>query len=61
MTEDWDFREDYVACFRNELGDIYNETFPLTEDKRKQKDRERWEMPGTLGKSWGVARLEKEG
>ena len=49
--------EDYVACFRNELGDIYNETFPLTEDKRK----ERWEMPGTLGKSWGVARLEKEG
>jgi len=55
------FEEDYVACFRNELGDIYNETFPLTEDKRKQKDRERWEMPGTLGKFWGVARLEEEG
>jgi hypothetical protein len=35
VTEDWNFREARVmfeegnmACFRNELGDIYNETFP---------------------------------
>jgi hypothetical protein len=34
------FEEGNVACFRNELGDLYNETFPLTEDKRSQKDRE---------------------
>ena len=44
MTEDWEvramFEESNVACFWNELGDMYNEIFPLTEDKRRQKDRE---------------------
>jgi ADP-heptose:LPS heptosyltransferase len=34
------FEEDNVSCFRNKLGDMYNETFLLTEYKRKQKDME---------------------
>jgi hypothetical protein len=34
------FVEGNVACFRNELEDMYNEIFPLTEDKRRQKDKE---------------------
>jgi hypothetical protein len=42
VLESWDWRvlgamgvEDNVARFRNEFRDIYNEVFPLTEDKRK--------------------------
>jgi hypothetical protein len=30
-----------MAHFRNELRDISNEAFPLSEDKRKQKDRKK--------------------
>jgi|TARA_B110001454_G_scaffold71153_1_gene69201 hypothetical protein len=30
-----------MARFQNELGDISNEAFPLSEDKRKQKDRKK--------------------
>jgi hypothetical protein len=44
VTEDWEvramFEEGNVACFWNELGDMYKEIFLLTEDKRRQKDRE---------------------
>jgi hypothetical protein len=48
ILESWDWRElrvvgveDNVARFRNEFRDVYNEVFPLTEDKRKQKDKEK--------------------
>jgi hypothetical protein len=33
--------EDNVAHFRNMFRDIYNEVFPLTEDEKKPKDREK--------------------
>jgi hypothetical protein len=29
------FEEDNMACFQNKLGDMYNETFPLTEEKKE--------------------------
>jgi hypothetical protein len=35
------FVEGNMAHFRNELGDKANEAFPLTEDKKKKKDREK--------------------
>jgi hypothetical protein len=48
LTENWDFKEvramsveGNLACFQNELGDMYNEAFPLTEDKWWQKDQEK--------------------
>jgi hypothetical protein len=48
ILESWDWRalrsvdvEGNVARFRNKFRDIYNEVFPVTEDKRKQKDREK--------------------
>jgi len=48
VLESWDWREsravgvgDNVARFRNEFRDVYNEVFPLTEDKRKPKDKEK--------------------
>ena len=46
--DSWDFRElraldveDNAARFRNEFRDLYNVAFPVTEDKRGQKDREK--------------------
>jgi hypothetical protein len=46
--DSWDFRElwalgveDNAARFRNEFRDLYNVAFPVKEDKRKQKDREK--------------------
>jgi hypothetical protein len=46
VLESWDWRvlgvmgvEDNVARFRNKFRDIYNEVFPLTEDKRKRKEK----------------------
>ena len=36
-----DVHEGIMARFQNELGDISNEAFPLSEDKRKQKDRKK--------------------
>jgi hypothetical protein len=46
--DSWDLRElralgveDNAARFRNEFRDLYNVAFPVKEDKRKQKDREK--------------------
>jgi hypothetical protein len=46
--DSWDFRElralgveDNAAWFRNEFRDLYNVAFPVREDKKKQKDREK--------------------
>jgi hypothetical protein len=33
--------EGNVARFRNEFRDIYNKVFPITEDNRRWKDREK--------------------
>jgi hypothetical protein len=48
ILELWDWRElrsvgveDNMARFRNEFRDVCNEVFPLTEDKRKPKDKEK--------------------
>jgi hypothetical protein len=48
LTKNWDFKEaramsveSNLACFQNELRVMYNETFPLTEDKSRQKDQEK--------------------
>jgi hypothetical protein len=45
VTEAWsniEVRSMFVeGNIRNKLWDIYNEAFPLTEDKRKQKEREK--------------------
>jgi hypothetical protein len=46
--DSWDFRElrpqsveNNMAQFRNEFRDMYNVAFPVVEDKRKQKDRDK--------------------
>jgi hypothetical protein len=46
--DSWDFRkmqalgaEDNAARFRNEFRDIYTVAFPVREDKKKKKDREK--------------------
>jgi hypothetical protein len=46
--DSWDFRElrafgveDNAARFRNEFRELYNVAFPVKEDKKKQKDREK--------------------
>jgi hypothetical protein len=46
--DSWDFRElralgeeDNAARFRNKFRDMYNVAFPVVEDKRRQKDREK--------------------
>jgi hypothetical protein len=46
--DSWDFRElrtlsaeDNAAQFRNKFRDMYNMAFPVVEDKRKKKDRDK--------------------
>jgi uncharacterized protein YhfF len=45
------FVECNMGLFQNKLGDIYDEAFHLTEDKRKQKERKKsWLENRSLGR-----------